>query len=323
MKKFVVKFISVGLAVLVLFFAGAFAVCFGLPGAYNNHYQRGYVYQYRYLESLKDERKIITIGSSNVAFGVDSNYLAELTGLPAVNLGLNAGTGISFMFDTAEKFIGEGDIVLFPFWPVTGEDYGYDLLWLTLDGETDLMADYVKSYPLETLSTIGSAAWRKVFRFTGDRLLERVKAALGGTLDEDIYTAASFDPATGSFIADRPVPIVTRAEMAAARVEYKVGFVNESTRVYLENYAAMCRDRGAAFYLVYPPVIEDALNNNTPENNAAVQAYMESVFSIPVIMEFSDCIYPYEYGYNLSTHLNSVGMEAYTKLLAECVKPYL
>lgn len=58
-------------------------------------------------------RKIVVIGGSSVAFGLDSELMEEYMGLPVVNFGLYASLGSRLMLDLAEEHINEGDIVIF------------------------------------------------------------------------------------------------------------------------------------------------------------------------------------------------------------------
>lgn len=327
MKRFVIRFFSVGLAALLLFVAAVAGIYFGLPSAYTQHFQRGFIYQYRHLESLQDERKIITIGSSNVAFGVDSILLSELTGLPACNLGVNAGMGLSYMFDSAKKFIGEGDIVVYPLWSFSEGDYGYALIWLTLDGEHDMALDFMAEHPMATAQTIGSAAWRKIFHVSGDVLLEQVKGFLGGNMDEDIYLESSFDPETGSMTVEREAPLLSYDEMVAQAWEFSADHpLDDALLEYIGAYASFCREQGASFYVVFPPIVREAIVDHSPENIQSYTDYVTSAFGsvdVPVIMNMDDALLPYDCSYNAPSHMNSKGMDTYTRVLADCLLPYV
>lgn len=56
--------------------------------------------------------KLLIVGGSNTAFGVDSRSLSDALALPVVNMGLHAGLGLEYILDEASHFIGEGDIVV-------------------------------------------------------------------------------------------------------------------------------------------------------------------------------------------------------------------
>lgn len=56
--------------------------------------------------------KILIVGGSNTAFGVDSRALGNALGMPVVNLGLHAGLGLEYILDEARQFVEAGDIVV-------------------------------------------------------------------------------------------------------------------------------------------------------------------------------------------------------------------
>ncbi len=56
--------------------------------------------------------KIILVGGSNIAMGVDSEILEKKMKIPVVNMGLHAGLGIRFLFERVRTNIKQGDIVI-------------------------------------------------------------------------------------------------------------------------------------------------------------------------------------------------------------------
>lgn len=56
--------------------------------------------------------RVLLVGGSNVAFGIDSEALEAATGLPVVNLGLHANLGLRLMLRQAEMGVRSGDHVL-------------------------------------------------------------------------------------------------------------------------------------------------------------------------------------------------------------------
>ena len=57
-------------------------------------------------------KKVVVIGGSSVAFGLDSALMEEHLGMPVVNFGLYAAIGTKAMLDLSLPHIGEGDIVV-------------------------------------------------------------------------------------------------------------------------------------------------------------------------------------------------------------------
>ena len=56
--------------------------------------------------------RLIFVGGSNVAFGVDSQTIQEESGYQVVNMGLNGNLGMPFMLAVVSPFLRAGDVVI-------------------------------------------------------------------------------------------------------------------------------------------------------------------------------------------------------------------
>ncbi|MBO5020996.1 MAG: hypothetical protein J6D52_10070, partial [Clostridia bacterium] len=95
------------------------------------------------LTSIKDD-KIVLIGGSNLAFGIDSAKLEEYVGMPVVNYGLYATIGTKAMLDMSRSHIDEGDIVVIC--PETNKQtyslyYNAHSMWQALDCDLSMLKD--------------------------------------------------------------------------------------------------------------------------------------------------------------------------------------
>jgi hypothetical protein len=63
------------------------------------------------LKSIEGE-KLVVVGGSSVAFGLDSGLLEEYIGRPVVNFGLYAALGTKVMLDLSRAGISKGDVVI-------------------------------------------------------------------------------------------------------------------------------------------------------------------------------------------------------------------
>ncbi|MCF2489332.1 hypothetical protein [Dyadobacter sp. CY347] len=59
--------------------------------------------------------KIVLVGGSNLAFGINSEMLSKMTGMPVVNMALLAPLGMDFILSDALGYIKKGDIVMMSF----------------------------------------------------------------------------------------------------------------------------------------------------------------------------------------------------------------
>jgi len=77
--------------------------------------QDGYFKEYiPKLELIKNTEKprIIFVGGSNLAFGLDSKKISEATHKNVINDGLHAGIGLKLMIDDIDKYLQKGDTVV-------------------------------------------------------------------------------------------------------------------------------------------------------------------------------------------------------------------
>lgn len=111
MLKLSIKFVFVIIILILLF---AFIVCKHMSYyVFNNYdnYLAAIIDKARALEKTKTE-KIILLGGSNLAFGVNSKEISLYADRPVINLGLNADIGLNLIFKLSGKYISRGDIVI-------------------------------------------------------------------------------------------------------------------------------------------------------------------------------------------------------------------
>ena len=296
----------------LLVFASISVVWLYFPSCYEDSFQKGLLLQYRALEkSDPNERKIIVLGDSSMAFSVDSAQLSALTGLPCYTFGVHAGIGEEYIYEEASKFVREGDIVVAPFTNYSAGYYGTDLILFTTENEPELYFEYVLAHPLE------------LFKRGSERAAVKFYYCLTGAPDvTGTYSHSSFDEVGNISLARKT--IVSKAYSdAKAKTVYKPGFFSEETIAFVNDFYAECAEKGATFLLTSPPVYENNIGS-TQEELEAFDAWARSVFDAPIICEkWSDGFVAYEDLYDGVRHLNSAGASAYTQNLYEDLLPYL
>lgn len=110
MKKFFINLASITLLTVLL----AFIMnrnYFPGKATGNDGYIGAIVDKHAYADKTKSPR-IIFSGGSSLAFGIDSKMIAQKTGLPVVNLGLNGSLGLEFILNQARYVAKPADIVI-------------------------------------------------------------------------------------------------------------------------------------------------------------------------------------------------------------------
>ena len=110
MKRFIQNLlVFFGLLVLGMFGMIVFKY-FVIGSQYKYSYVASFYDKIERLESI-NEPKIILVGNSNLAFGMNSEKLEKSMGMPVVNLGLHNNLGSAFHEQMAKFNINKGDIV--------------------------------------------------------------------------------------------------------------------------------------------------------------------------------------------------------------------
>ena len=141
MKKFIIKGFALILLVALMMLGVVAFHRYVIGSQYKYNYQAAIVDKIQRLESI-DEPKIILVGNSNLAFGINSEIIQEKTGMPVVNLGLHASLGNKFHENIVKNHIGEGDVVVLCHTSYAGnndEIDDYVLAWITYDWNDDLL----------------------------------------------------------------------------------------------------------------------------------------------------------------------------------------
>jgi hypothetical protein len=122
MKQFIAKVTLFGLLVLFLLLFGASR----LTTWWQGDYMSALVDKFDNLKTEKSS-KIVLVGGSNLAFGMDSKTISEYYGMPVVNMGLHAGIGLHFFLEGIKPHLKKNDIVVI----IPEYSHFYDIYWGT------------------------------------------------------------------------------------------------------------------------------------------------------------------------------------------------
>ena len=238
--------LSACLALLIpLLFLSVCAVA--LPAKYDATYMGELKYKCERLSSARGP-KIVLVGGSSCAFGVDSALIeAEFPDYEVVNLGMYAALGSRMMLDLARDSIGRGDIVIFL--PEINKQ--------TLSDFTD------GTYALQGLD----GAWHLLARIRPDLYpsligampafaMEKLHYQLRGTLPEPgaLYRRSSFNESgdiDNTMVSRNIMPEEYDPDLP---VYFDSGILTQEFADYLNDYARRLGKKGAALYYHFCPV---------------------------------------------------------------------
>lgn len=115
MKNFKFFFYKTLVSIVIIFFIFVIftlGAILKVKSPHENDYNRSYLDKIKLIKKIENKR-IIFIGGSNLAFGLDSSMIEkEILEHKIINMGLNVGIGIRYMLEDCKKYLKKGDILV-------------------------------------------------------------------------------------------------------------------------------------------------------------------------------------------------------------------
>ena len=274
-------------------------------------------YLYSYNASLIDkidrleainEPKIVLVGNSNLAFGINSVEIEEAFGMPVVNLGLNSVLGNPFLEEMAKLNVNEGDIYILCHTDYSDDDtIGVYCAWLTLEDHF---------YLWKILRSKDVIPMLQGFPIYVKRCLELWEEERGNRCGENAYNRLAFNE-YGDVAYERKEP---KKEIDIREV--KVPEIADTTAERINELNQYMEDRGATLLIAGYPIM---VGEGTPpeEEYIKFQKQLEDAMDAEVISDFTDYMIDYEYFYDTVYHLIDDGVEIRTRQLINDLNDYL
>ena len=301
----------------VLPFCGALLVGVGLPAKYRETYYGEFYAMYQRLESLKSRKKIVVIGNSNVAFGLDSALAERLlkeAGLDyaVCNFGLYGALGTKMMLDLSNDFIQKEDVVIF-----TPELDAQSLslyfsgkeAWYAIDGDAAMFS----AFPTEEKGELVG----NFFGYVADKYALHIsgKNAEGS----GVYVAASFDEHCDLKNYDRPYNVLPNLVDVNNPLSFDISQFGKGFIGYVNDWYAQIKRKGAEMYYSFAPMNQKAFIEGIADAEA-FHDFIAKSFDFPVIGYIEDYIMEAEWFYDSNFHLNEYGMTVRTVNLVNDLK---
>ncbi|HEY4954846.1 MAG TPA: hypothetical protein VII02_08155 [Gemmatimonadaceae bacterium] len=252
--------------------------------------------------------KIILVGGSNLAFGIDSRMMQDSLGLRVVNMGLYAKLGLRYMLAQVKPYINRGDIVLIV--PEYDQFYGnfsegdQTLNTALLYAPADRIRDFVKSYSVidVVLRPRVESVRRSFFQATASAFGVKDKYFPPDT--NPVYNRHSFNQ-FGDVVSHlgkksmNPDSIYVK-ELPPAK-EFNNRTLNE-----LNEIGDAARERGAHAYFLFPSYIDRSYSINTSQI-AWLNDRLSRRMNVPILGSPADFVYPSNWFFDTRFHLNALG----------------
>ena len=305
--KFISKIIAAILVILIPFAAvPTLAIC--LPAQYDESFTSALCAKVDRLAEI-DEAKIIVVGGSSVAFGLDSALIERYTGMPVVNFGVYAALGTKLMLDLSRDHINEGDVI------VLAPELDAQTLSMYFNASTTLQAtdgraDILAKIPGEHLFSLLGASWGLAS--------DKISYIQSGTAPS---TTGAYDPDNfneyGDIVYERGENVMSLYYDPNTAVNLSSDILDPEFADYLNDYISYCEKKGANVYFSWCPVNEIAITEDTKsdERIAEFESFMQASINCTFISNISDYILDPGYFYDTNFHLNDSGVRARTVAL--------
>lgn len=282
-----------------------------LPDFYSEAYYAQLPALYHRLYAAEG-KKLVIIGGSNVAFGLDTTLLGNILAQRGYDytvcpFGLYAAVGTSAMLDLAEDALSEGDIVVLAIEPTSetfSTYFGATAFWKCCESTPQMLLHLSKDKQNALAGNyIPYLQERFTLLFSGD-----------APSAEGVYTKASFDD-TGNMVYERAGNAMTLGYDTATPVDFASIVIAPDFAEQIRDFCALAQRKGASVYLSFSPV-----NRSAIADEAALPGFFQLCnerFPCSVISDPNDYIWDSGWFYDNNFHLNTSGAVLRTCQLAE------
>lgn len=260
-------------------------------------------------------KRIVVVGGSSVAFGIDSALLEQhFPDYRVVNFGMYAALGTTVMLDLSEPYIREGDIViLMPEQQAqTLSDYfDASVMWQGVDGAYELLFSLT---PEQRGMMLGSFPTFAAQKFT---YLLRHDAPQ----PEGVYRRDSFNR-YGDVVSETcSQNVMTGGLDVNTPIQFDLSMVTAEFIERVNAYAASVTEKGAVLWYGFCPMNAAAI-----EDGSDVDAFYDALqaqLTFPILGNPHDSILDAGWFYDTNFHLNASGKTVYTRNLIRSIKAML
>ena len=288
---------------------------FALPCQYEESFLGELKYKCRRLDEAPGQR-LVVLGGSAVAFGVDSALLeAQLSDYTPVNFGLYAALGTPVMMELSLPALREGDIVILCPEQQAQALSGYvggEALWQGVDGAFSLLR--------RTSRRDWDALAGAFPRFAAGKL----GCVLSGQAPsgEGVYCRASFD-AQGDIVSplcrSNRMPGLWDVNMP---VSFRPGLASPEWIALTNDYIHTLQARGVQVWYHFCPMNAAAVAASEQE----VEDYydwLQGELDCPIAGDPRQCIMDAAWFFDTNFHLNASGKTVFTRQLLRDIKAML
>lgn len=258
--------------------------------------------------------RLIVIGGSNVAFGVDSEALETAFGMPVINVGLHGGLG-EISYREVSEYIRPGDIVvLMPEYHMFGEEQ-------VLEGNDSVLAQWAE-YDLNKLRFIRPGHVPTILLTIAQVKATRVAAYAyeNGDLLRGIYLSKNFN-SRGDFIGHLNLESPPKKMLFDTYLKSDV--LHDSGFDFLERFNLEAKAKGAIVFFEFPASRDSNCRLTGIEKFTRLYRALQEQTTIPILTPPGQICFPNSYFFDTPYHLNAIGRQVMTERIIKDLTPVL
>lgn len=305
MKKFILKLTAL-FALLVLAYTLVFSVTVSLGPQYTHSYNAAFIDKAERLKSI-NEPKIILVGNSNLAFGINSEIIEQKTGYKVVNMGLHGDLGNRIQENMAKINLNKGDIVIACY-----TSFSDDELKSTISAYSSV-ENHLDLYRVFSAKDI--VPMLQGFPEYAEKIVRRKISGEGQINTPSIYSRDAFN-IYGDISTQRSNIIEFKENMLTVPV------IDNKSIARMNSFGKYCEKHGAAYLVAGYPI---AYGEFSPSENEyrEFQKSLEEKLNYDVISDFTDYFFDYSLFFDTKYHLTSQGADIRSEQLANDILKWL
>lgn len=266
------------------------------------------------LEKIASPR-LILVGGSNIAFGIDSTAMEHKLGRPVINTGLHAGLGLATMLNSVLPYVRPGDVV------VLIPEYENFQDQEVVNGNVDLLASLIENDPAFLLY-LAPARYLDIPHMLNLTLQKKISRVFTFSHEKiDYYSRDSFD-AHGDYIAHlghvSADPSLISSSGALSGSQIDLGTVE-----LIETFSQQVKARGGLIFFDYPSLRQTNCDNSDSQAFINLDTLLHKNLTFPILSTPAERCFPSAYFFDTLYHLASQGRAVRTQRLLQALAPLL
>jgi len=259
-------------------------------------------------------KRIVLVGGSATAFGVDSQCLENVfPDYHVVNFGLYGAAGTATMMELSLPRLRKGDIVILmpeqTQYTLT-DSFDTSVLWQGLDGHPSLIFDLDFHRKQALVEGFPAFAIRKLRFFLTRRKPE----------SDGVYKSSSFN-ASGDIDASlASCNVMPGMADTTTLIQFDPDLPDDEFIRQVSDYAKILKQKGVRLMFMTCPMNALAISEDELLRMDAFYENLQEQLDIPLAGNPHESILDAAWFYDTNFHLNSSGKQIYTRVIAESVK---